>query len=259
MKIFWLTFLILISSVFVFGQKHPVTVFLAGDSTMAQKAADKRPETGWGEQFQKLFDPAKVKIENHAQNGRSTKSFINEGRWQKIVDSLKKGDYVLIEFGHNDEKLDKPGVGAAANGEYRENLIRFVKDVRAKNAFPVLLTPVMRRRFDESGKFFDTHGEYPDAVRKVAAEFKVPLVDMHRKSESLLKKLGAEESKKLFLILKAGENPNYPQGVDDNTHFSTFGAEQMALLAAEGLREANVPLAKYLLKNREAQFVNSKK
>lgn len=259
MKIIWLTFLVLISSVFAFGQKQPVTIFLAGDSTMAQKTADKRPETGWGESFQNLFDPAKVRIENHAQNGRSTKSFIDEGRWQAILNRLKKGDYVFVEFGHNDEKLDKPGVGAAANGEYRENLIRFVKDVRAKNGFPVLLTPVVRRRFDESGKFFDTHGEYPEAVRRVTAELKVPLVDLHRKSEALLKKLGAEESKKLFLILKAGENPNYPKGVDDNTHFSAFGAEQIARLAAEVIRQEKIGLAKYLLKNGAARATNVRK
>ena len=232
----------------VCAQKSAITVFLAGDSTLAEKKNDKRPETGWGEKLQRYFDESKVVIENHAQNGRSTKSFIAENRWQKIVDSLKKGDYVLIEFGHNDEKLDKPGVGAAAKGEYRENLIRFVRDVRAKKAFPILLTPVMRRRFDENGKFFDTHGEYPGVVRKVAAEQKVPLIDLHSKSEELLVKLGAEDSKKLFLILKAGEHPNYPKGVDDNTHFSRFGAEEMARLAVAEIKNQKIRLRKHLKK-----------
>ena len=249
MKIVSITILIFLSSVFTVAQKQPIIVYLAGDSTMAEKKSDKRPETGWGEYLQIHFDETKVKVENHAQNGRSTKSFIAEGRWQKIVDALKRGDYVFIEFGHNDEKLDKPGVGAAANGEYRENLIRFVKDVRAKNAFPVLLTPVMRRRFDENGKFFDTHGEYPDAVRKVAAEFKVPLIDMHRKSEAVLIKFGAEESKKLFLHLKPKTHPNYPEGVEDNTHFSAFGAEQMARQAINGIRETKLKLVKFLVKD----------
>ena len=248
MKIFTSVFLLILMNVFVFGQKQIITVYLAGDSTMAQKTADKRPETGWGEYLQSQFDDSRVKIENHAQNGRSTKSFIAEGRWQAIVDRLKKGDYVFIEFGHNDEKLDKPGTGAAANGEYRENLIRFVRDVRAKNAFPVLLTPVMRRRFDENGKFFDTHGEYPDAVRKVAAELKVPLIDMHRESEAFIKNLGAEDSKKLFLILKEGEHPNYPKGIEDNTHFSSFGAQQMAKIAAAEIQKQKIKLRKYLKK-----------
>jgi lysophospholipase L1-like esterase len=248
MKIFTSVFLLILMNVFVFGQKHIITVYLAGDSTMAQKTSDKRPETGWGEFLQSRFDDSRVKIENHAQNGRSTKSFIAEGRWQAIVDRLKKGDYVFIEFGHNDEKLDKPGVGAVAKGEYRENLIRFVKDVRAKNAFPVLLTPVMRRRFNEKGEFFDTHGEYPDAVRRVAAELKVPLIDMHRESEAVIKKFGAEDSKKLFLILKEGEHPNYPKGIEDNTHFSSLGAEQMAKIAAAEIQKQKIKLRKYLKK-----------
>jgi lysophospholipase L1-like esterase len=254
MRILSSVFLLILMSGFVFGQKQVITVFLAGDSTLAQKTSDKRPETGWGEYLQSQFDDRKVKIENHAQNGRSTKSFINEGRWQAIVDKLRKGDYVFIEFGHNDEKLDKPGVGAAANGEYRENLIRFIKDVRAKNANPVLLTPVMRRRFNEKGEFFDTHGEYPDAVRKVAAEYKVPLIDMHRRSEAIIKNLGVEESKKLFLILKPKEHPNYPNGSDDNTHFSAFGAEQIARAAADGLRETKIKLAKFLIKDDGENF-----
>ena len=241
---------ILLTSASIFAQKSPITIYLAGDSTMAQKADDKRPETGWGEMLQKYFDAQKVVIDNRAQNGRSTKSFIDEGRWQKIVDALKKGDYVFIEFGHNDEKLDKPEVYAAANTDYRNNLIRFVKEVRAKKAFPVLLTPVMRRKFDDGGNFVDTHGEYPDAVRKVAAELKVPLIDMHRLSEKILKDLGAEKSRTLFLQLKAGENANYPNGVEDNTHFNPNGAETMAKLAIADIRNSKIGLRKYLVKQK---------
>ena len=250
MKLLSTVFLLILLNVFGFGQKTVVTVYLAGDSTMAQKADDKRPETGWGEMLQKYFDPGKVKIDNRAQNGRSTKSFINEGRWQQIINDLKKGDYVFIEFGHNDEKLDKPGVGVAANGEYRENLIRFVKDVRAKKATPILLTPVMRRKFDGTGNFVDTHGEYPDAVRKVAAELKVPLIDMHRESEKLLKNLGSENSRKLFLQLKPNENPNYPNGIEDNTHFNPAGADAMAILAVEAIKSQKIGLRKYLKKEK---------
>jgi lysophospholipase L1-like esterase len=250
MKILASIFLLVLLNVFVFGQKPLVTVYLAGDSTMAEKTSDRRPETGWGEYLQSRFDDSRVRVENHAQNGRSTKSFIDEGRWQKIVDRLKKGDYVFIEFGHNDEKSDKPAVYAEANTDYRNNLIKFIREVRAKKAFPVLLTPVMRRRFNEKGEFFDTHGEYPDAVRKVAAEYKVPLIDMHRRSETVIKNLGAEASKKLFLILREREHPNYPKGSDDNTHFSAFGAEQMARQAALGLAETKTGLAKYLIEER---------
>lgn len=254
MKIIAIAFSILLLSSFASAQKSPIVVYLAGDSTMAQKTSDKRPETGWGEYLQSQFDDAKVKVENHAQNGRSTKSFIDEGRWQAIVDKLRKGDYVFIEFGHNDEKTDKPSVYAAANTDYRNNLIRFIKDVRAKKAFPVLLTPVMRRRFNAQGEFYDTHGEYPDAVRKVAQEFKVPLIDMHRKSEAVIKNLGEEASKKLFLILREREHPNYPKGSDDNTHFSAFGAEQMARAAADGVAETKIGLAKFLIKDTDESF-----
>jgi lysophospholipase L1-like esterase len=214
---------------------------------MAEKKPEKRPETGWGEMFQKYFDAGKVRIENHAQNGRSTKTFISENRWQAIVDKLKKGDYVFIQFGHNDASKDK-GERYTPPEDYRKNLIRFVAEVRAKKAFPVLLTPVMRRRFDKDGKFYDSHGEYPDIVRAVAKEYKVALIDMHRASETVIKKYGAEDSGKLFLQLKAGENPKYPTGIEDNPHFSPLGAEEMARLAAAGVRETKINLRKYLKK-----------
>ena len=227
--------------------KEPITVYLAGDSTMAQKQPDKRPETGWGEALQKFFDERRVRVENHAQNGRSTRTFISENRWQAIIAKLKPGDYVLIQFGHNDESKEKTDRYTPPE-DYRRNLVRFIKDVREKRATPVLLTPVMRRRFDRQGVFQDTHGEYPDIVRSVAAEQKVALIDMHRKSEKVLKGYGPEESRKLFLQLKPGENPNYPQGIEDNTHFSPLGAETMARLAVEGIREQKLGLAKFLKK-----------
>jgi len=240
-------FLLLLLSGVASG-KEPVTVYLAGDSTMAQKLPDKRPETGWGEALQKFFATDKVRIENLAQNGRSTKSFIAEGRWQVIVDQLKKGDYVFIQFAHNDESKDK-GDRYTPPADFRRNLIKFVSEVREKKAIPVLLTPVMRRRFDKGNNFFDTHGEYPDIIRGVAAEHHVALIDMHRKSEQVIKQYGVEESKKLFLQLKPGEHPNYPQGVEDNTHFSPLGASIMASLAVGGIREQKLGLAKYLKQN----------
>ena len=159
--------MILVSSVSV-GASAQTTVYLAGDSTCANKTADKRPETGWGEMLQQYFDPAKVRIDNQAQNGRSTKSFIAEGRWQAIVDKLKKGDYVFVQFGHNDESKDK-GERYTPPEDFRKNFERFIRDVRGKNAYIVLLTPVMRRKFDKDGNFVDQHPpEYPDTIRAVA-------------------------------------------------------------------------------------------
>lgn len=223
------------------------TVFLAGDSTLAVKTPDRRPETGWGEMLQQYFDPAKVKIDNRAQNGRSTRTFIEQGHWQRIVDDLKKGDYVFVQFGHNDSAKDRPDRYTPPE-DFKKNLLRFIAEVEAKKAKIVLLTPVMRRRFDKDGKFVDVHGEYPDIFRTVAREKKVPLIDMHRKSEALIVKYGVEGSKTLFLQLKPGEHPNYPNGVDDNTHFRPTGAEEMAKLAIEGIRENKLPLRKYLKK-----------
>jgi lysophospholipase L1-like esterase len=225
--------------------QQSITIYLAGDSTMARKLPEKRPETGWGEALQQFFDEAKVRIDNHAQNGRSTRTFIEEKRWQAIVDKLKPGDYVFIQFGHNDESPEKVD-RYTPPADYRRNLINFVSDVRAKKATPVLLTPVMRRRFDQAGNFQDSHGEYPDLVRAVAAENKVALIDMHRQSEAVIKQYGVEASRKLFLQLKPDENPNYPKGVEDNTHFSPLGAGIMASLAVDGIREQKLGLARYL-------------
>ncbi|MFN2604387.1 MAG: rhamnogalacturonan acetylesterase, partial [Gemmatimonadaceae bacterium] len=191
-----------------------ITIHLAGDSTMAPKLAEKRPETGWGEMLQEFFDTSAVRVENHAVNGRSTRTFISEGRWKAIVDSLRAGDYVFIQFGHNDESQEKTD-RYTPPADYRANLIRFVSDARAKGANPVLLTPVMRRKFDKDGNFQDTHGEYPDIVRSVAAEQHVPLIDLHRKTEQLLKLFGPSASTVLFLQLAPGENANYPNGVQD--------------------------------------------
>jgi lysophospholipase L1-like esterase len=196
--------------------------------------------------LQQYFDPAKVKIDDRALNGRSTKSFVDEGHWQKIVDALRKGDFVFIEFGHNDEKKDKPAIYASPD-DYKANQTRFIKEVRSKGATPVLMTPVSRRKFENETPV-KTHGEYPDAVKSVGKAQKVAVIDMEAKSSAVLTRYGNEGSRKLFLQLKPGENPNYPNGVEDNTHFSPKGAEEMAKLAVDGIRENKIKLVKYLKK-----------
>ncbi|MCA1619254.1 MAG: rhamnogalacturonan acetylesterase [Acidobacteria bacterium] len=229
--------------------KEPITIHLAGDSTMAEKLPERRPETGWGEALQKFFREDRVRVRNHAQNGRSTRLFIEQKHWQTLLDSLKEGDYVFIQFGHNDGAKDRPDRYTPPEG-YRANLVRFIREVRERKATPVLFTPVMRRRFTKEGVFKDVHGVYPALVREVAAELKAPLIDMHRASERVLVGYGPDESRKLFLQLKPGENPNYPKGVEDNTHFNPRGAEEMAALAVAGIREHKLGLAKFLLKTR---------
>jgi pectinesterase len=229
---------------------RPVSIYLAGDSTMAQKLHGRRPETGWGERLQQYFDMDRARVVNLARNGRSTRTFIEEGRWQEIADALRPGDYVFIQFGHNDASVEKTDRYTPPGG-YRDNLARFVAQVRAKGANPVLFTPVMRRRFDENGQFYDAHGEYPGIVREVAAELRVPLIDMHRSSERLIREYGAEPSKALFLHIAPGTDANYPQGLRDDTHFSPLGAERMAELAVAGIRES-VPELAALLAGRDA-------
>ena len=221
----------------------PITVWLAGDSTMAQKQPDKRPETGWGEALQPCFDSSAVRVANRAMNGRSTRSFVAEGRWKAIVDSLNAGDYVFIQFGHNDEKVGTNNYSSP--DDYRRHLVQFVDDVRAKGAQPVLFTPVVRRKFD-AAQLVPTHGAYPDAARAAAQERGVPLVDMDHASAALVQQLGPDSSRALWLHLDAGANPNYPNGVKDDTHFNPLGARTMAGLAIDALRSLDIGLVSQL-------------
>ena len=225
---------------------RPVHVFVAGDSTAAEKRADRRPETGWAERLQAFFDPDDVRVVNLARNGRSTRTFLSEGRWDALLDEVRPGDVVLIQFGHNDQSESKPDRYTPPDA-FQANLRRFVADVRQRDATPVLMTPVVRRRFDDEGRFYDVHGAYPDLTRAVAAETGAALLDVHRTSEAVLRAWGAEGSKDLFLILAPGEHPNYPDGLDDNTHFSPLGASIAARLVAEGIRDAGLDLAEHLL------------
>jgi len=227
-----------------------VTIHLAGDSTMAEKLPEKRPETGWGEKLPVHFDPARVQVRNHAKNGRSTRTFIEEGRWQVLLDALRPGDYVFIQFGHNDGSIEKKD-RYTPPADYRANLARFVTDVRARDAFPVLFTPVARRWFDGAGQLQDSHGVYPGLVRELAAAQAVPLVDMQASSAALLRQLGEQPSRALFLWVPAGD-VNYPNGLQDNTHFSPKGAEVMAGLAVDGLVDLRLPLASGLVRRNES-------
>lgn len=247
MKLLGITLLILAISGSAASQKRPVTVFLTGDSTCAKKQPDKRPETGWGEMFQPLFDEKKVVIDNRAMNGRSTRTFLSEGRWQAVIDALRPGDYVFIQFGHNDQAKERVERFTPPE-DFKNNLRRFVSEVRAKKANPVLLTPVMRRRFDKDGKFHDSHREYPGLTRSVAEELDVSLLDQHKKTEALLVRYGPEKSRELFLQLKEGEHPNYPKGIDYNTHFSSRGAEEVARLVIEEIANKKLKLRKYFRK-----------
>jgi len=219
--------------------KH-ITLYLAGDSTLSQKEIKAYPETGWGMPFKVFFDST-VTVKNIAKNGRSTKTFIKEGLWTAITDSLKEGDYVLIQFGHNDEVPTKASYTTAS--DFTANLQRFIRDVTAKNAKPVLITPAARRKFNVAGQIEDTHELYAALVRKVAEEQHVPLIDLSKKSMALLQQFGPENSKMLFNHLAPGENPNYPEGKMDDTHFNELGARKMAEIVLAEIRSLKLDLA----------------
>ena len=240
---------LLLAAGFLLPPAEPVTVFLIGDSTMADKPIEGNPERGWGQLFPSFFDST-VRVTNHARNGRSTRSFLAEDRWRPVMDSLRPGDYVFIQFGHNDQSREKVDRYTPPE-DYRANLVRFVSDTRARGGHPVLCTSIVRRRFDDNGEFHDVHGVYPGIVREVAESLDVPLLDMHRKSELLIRSLGPEGSKEIFLWVPPGVYAALPGGKEDNTHFSEVGATAMARLAAEGIRELGLDLAHRLLVSSE--------
>lgn len=235
----------IVSLLVAWSTETRLTIFLVGDSTMADKPVVDNPERGWGQLFPFFFGN-EVIVENHAKNGRSTKSFINEGRWQSVVQKLKAGDYVFIQFGHNDEKAADTTRYAEAHTSYKQNLIRFVSESREKGAFPVLLTPVQRYKYDQAGKIAETHGDYPAVVREIAQEQNVPLVDLAQKSKALFEHVGAEESKKMFLHVRPGTFGLLADGKEDNTHFTEYGALKIAALVAEAINESGLPLKSYL-------------
>jgi lysophospholipase L1-like esterase len=215
-------------------EKKKTTLWLCGDSTMSIKETKAFPETGWGMPFVYFWDSS-VTVINKAKNGRSTSSFRNEGLWKQVMEGAAEGDYIFIQFGHNDEVPTKKTY--TTETEFRNNLKQYVKEARDKKAQPVLLTPMARRKFNVEGRIEGTHDVYAQIIREVAAEEKVPLFDMDKKTQSLYQQYGVEPSRLLFLQLKPGEHPNYPDGKEDNTHFSELGARLLAQMVLQEIRE----------------------
>lgn len=234
-----------------FDGTNTVRVFLVGDSTMADKPLIDNPEHGWGQMIPSFFSRDVVFI-NKARNGRSTRSFLLEGRWDSVMSALRPGDHVFIQFGHNDSKKEDTSRFADANGEYRQNLIRFVNDVRKRNGIPVLFTPVNRRNFDSLGRFVDKHGDYPGVVRAIATKEKVTLIDLHKRSKELFSSLGDQHSKELFLIsVRPNTYAALPNGKNDNTHFTRRGAAAVARLVKEEIEHSDLVLKKSLLREED--------
>lgn len=260
----WLTLLVLLTTAFAAPAppRKKLKLYMIGDSTMASKVGQVFPETGWGMPLVTFFDTAAVSIDNRAQNGRSTRTFLAENRWQPVVDALRADDYVFIQFGHNDEADNYPDRYTSPE-DYRKNLVRFVTETRGKKACPVLLTPITRRKFDKQGRIQETHVAYSKATAEVAAQYRVPLIDLDKMSRDLVQQFGEENSKLLFLQLAPGDHPNYPYGKNDNTHFTELGARKMAQLAVSQVVAQKLPLlsehlAKPTAKNAVPPTTNGK-
>jgi len=239
-------FIICIITSTCFAQK--TTVYTIGDSTMANKKdPDRNPEHGWAQVLQPFFKD-NIVIENKAVNGRSTKSFINEKRWDSVFNKLKKGDYVFIEFGHNDEKIEDSTRYTNPHTSYRYNLIKFVKDTREKGATPILLTSIARRNFNEKGVLVSTHGDYPLEARLVAQEYKVAFIDLEYYTELLEQSYGPDKSKELHLHFNAGENPYYDKDKNDDTHLSLKGATEIAQIVVNQIKKLKDPSLEKLQK-----------
>ncbi|MBP0904232.1 rhamnogalacturonan acetylesterase [Mariniflexile gromovii] len=222
------------------------TIYLIGDSTMANKEnPETNPEYGWGQVLPQFFNE-EVIIDNRAVNGRSSKSFTAENKWDAVLKTLKKGDYVFIQFGHNDQKINDPNRYTNPHTSYRYNLIKFVLETREKGAIPVLFSSIARRNFNDAGTLVDTHGAYPLEVRLVAQEYQVAFIDLQYLTEKLEESYGVEGSKKLHLHFEPGENSYYKEGKHDDTHLSKLGATEIAKLATLQLKKQVPSLINYI-------------
>ena len=226
------------------AEKKPV-IYMIGDSTMANKVLEKEgPERGWGQMLPGYFS-SDVVIDNHAKNGRSSKSFRGEGLWDKVIAQVGEGDYVFIQFGHNDQKIKAPERYSDPKGEFRENLRRYVRETRAKGGIPVLFTSIARRHFS-GDTLIDTHGEWITATKAVAEEERVPLIDLNRSTTEWLKATGDEASREYFMWVAPMTCPQCPKGKEDNTHLKAAGARLVARLAVDEMKEKIPALAKYV-------------
>lgn len=258
-----------------FTKDHVTTIFVIGDSTAAKKDLSKgEPERGWGMALQCFFDSAYIRVDNHAVNGRSSKTFIDEGRWDKVLSLMKPGDYVIIQFGHNDEK-PKADRHTDPGSTFDYNLAKFVRETREKGGIPIIMNPVIRRNFasetvkndddealrnttfadgakiKEGDSLIDTHGLYAVAPRDVAQRMNVHFVDATRITHDLEQSLGVEGSKKLHMWYLPGEEPSIPKGRQDNTHYNIYGAHVVAKKLANALIEEIPVLKRYYIDHND--------
>lgn len=225
--------------------KEVITVFLAGNSTVVDQ--DKEPYAAWGQMIPAFFKPGKIAIANYAESGESLSSFIAEKRLEKVVSLMKEGDYAFAEFGHNDQKQKGEGIGAFTS--YKKDLNHFIAEVKKRGGIPVLITSMHRRSFDSAtGKIVQTLGDYPEAVRQVAKEKKVPLIDLNNMSKTMYEAWGPDDSRKAFVIYPANSFPGQKNDLKDNTHFNPYGAYEIARCIAAGIKANKLGLARHVKK-----------
>ena len=252
-------------------ENDTITIFMIGDSTMANKPTDSdKQERGWG-QMLPLYLHGAIKVDNHALNGYSGKSFIDNGKWAAVLERIKPGDYVIIQFGHNDQKIKDPRRYGDVGGIYDANLRKFVTEAREKGAKPILCNSIVRRNFPadvnaehvdrddnppvgfenlktvpEGEVLVDTHGDYIVAPRQIAREMVVPFIEMNTLTHNLVQGLGTEKSKELFMWIPAGKYEFCPDGKIDNTHLNIYGGTVVAGIAARAIAEAVPALRPYI-------------
>ncbi|WP_183559647.1 rhamnogalacturonan acetylesterase [Mucilaginibacter sp. SP1R1] len=219
-----------------------ITVYLAGNSTVVDQ--DDEPWCSWGQMITRFFKPG-VSIADHAESGLTLGSFLGSHRLDKVLSVIKPGDYLFIEFGHNDQKEKGPQDGAY--NSYTERLKLFISKIRDKSAIPVIVTSTSRRAFNDSNKVVNTLGDYPNAARKVARELNVPLIDLNMMTAKFYEALGNEASKKAFVWYPANSFPNQPKDLTDNTHFNNYGAYEIAKCIIQGIRSNHLNLEQYII------------
>ncbi|MFL1011679.1 rhamnogalacturonan acetylesterase [Flavisericum labens] len=217
------------------------TFFLAGDSTVTDQ--DVEPWASWGQFFTNYLNDDVV-VANYAESGSSLVAFKGVKRLEKILSLIKKGDYLFIEFAHNDEKRRGEGIGPWQS--YTQLLKEYINAVKSKGGNPVLVTPTQRRAFNKDGTLKATHGDYPAAMRKVANDLNVPLIDVTKMTTQMYESWGVEPSRKAFVQYPANTFPNQPKPLNDNTHFNSFGANEIAKSVVQGIRDLNLEIIQYL-------------
>ncbi|HEY6143440.1 MAG TPA: rhamnogalacturonan acetylesterase [Flavobacterium sp.] len=255
-KIFAISFLSVLVLTAFSSKSKVTTIYLIGDSTVADYSLEKEyeakrfPQVGWGQVFQPFFqkdslklvknilgNAKEVKIDDRAKGGRSTRTFFQEGRWASVYKTLQKGDVVMMQFGHNDASEDKPERYTNIEG-YKEFLRLFINQTREKGATPIVITPVARNYPWKEGKLTNVHGEYPQAAKDVAKELNVKLIDLNELSMEVFSSKGQEYvTKNYFMNFEAGLYQAYPEGQKDNTHFQTAGGKEVAKLVFNAMKK----------------------